>query len=176
MRRAVSMLMVLLLIALPALAEEAQFSPFDYRKGSAGGGRYVYYGFPDIQLLLPGDWDGRFTLVQSDDGTTFYQTASYERCRAEGIAGDGLLFELRASADESFRELPAYEYLGYSENAGLHFYLLMPSDYPPYPDDAVMAEYDEMAAQIDVVVAEARISPNMSFYTKGVESTDVGMS
>ena len=172
MKRLISMLLAALLIALPAFAEE--FSPFDHREQQTANGAYLVYAFPDIALYLPMDWQGRFTAEQRDDGMAFFETASYEQYLAEGIEGGGLLFELRASADEGFRELPAFASLGYSENAGLYFYLVLPSDYPAYPDDAIRAEYDAMAGDIDGIVEKARIAPSLSFYPG--ESTDAGMS
>ena len=176
MKRIVTLLLVLLLAALPALAESAGFTTFDHVYGHAGS-QWIYYGFPDISLFMPLDWEGRITIEHGKDGFAFFQSASYDKYLAEHIPNGGFLFELRASADESFRELPAYAYLGYSENAGLHFYLLLPTDYPAWPDDAdIRAEYDEMAGQISLIVEKAKIEPNMSFYTEGVEWTDAGMS
>ena len=61
------------------------------------------------------------TVEQTDGGAAFYQTANLDRHREAGVSGGGLLFRLCASADEGFRGLPAYEYLGRSESAGLHF-------------------------------------------------------
>ena len=165
MKRFLLLFVVLLLIALPALAEGAGFSTFDYVDGHAGS-HYLCYSFPDIRLYMPIEWEGRITVESDTDGASFYQTASHEKYLEEGIAGGGFLFGLRASADEGFRELPAYEYLGFSDNAGLHFYLLLPSDYPAWPDgDEIQAEYDEMSGQIRLVVEQAKIGPNMNFYT-----------
>ena len=175
MKRIISILIASLFVAaLAALAEAPQFSPFDYVPGETANGTYLVYSFPDIRLYLPMEWKGKITVEQGDDGIAFYQTDSYERYREEGIPGGGFLFELCASGDEGFRELPAWEYLGYSENAGLHFYLALPSDYPAYPDDAVREEYDAMAGQIGVVAEKARIAPSLNFYPG--ESTDAGMS
>ena len=176
MKRMASILIALLLIAAPSALAEPSFSPFDHRTGQSGGGRYLYYDFPDVSLDLPMEWKGRITVEQADDGIAFYQTASLERYAAEGVSGGGLLFRLCACADERFRDLPACAYLGWSESAGLHFYLELPSDYAAYPDDAVRAEYDGMADQIDTVAAMARIRPSLSFHTEGLESTDAGMS
>lgn len=179
MKRTVSILIALTLLALPALAEPAAqptFSPFNYVTGQSGGGRYLFYGFPDVALYLPIEWEGRFTVEQTEDGAAFCQTASHEKYLEEGVAGGGFLFELRADADERYEALPAYKYLGFSENAGLHFYLMLPSDYPAYMQDDIRAEYDEMAGAIDAIAEMARIAPSMSFYTEGIESTDAGMS
>lgn len=175
MKRLIAILLVLIVAAVPALAASA-FSTFDFVTGSAGGGRFLYYDFPDISLYLPADWEGLFTVEQSATGAAFYQTDSHEKYQAEGISGGGFLFELCASEDEGFRELPAYAYLGYSENAGLHFYLMLPSDYPAYPDDEATAGYDAMAGDIDAIVEMVHIAPSLSFYTDDIISTDVGMS
>lgn len=176
MKRAITLILVLLLAVVPALAESADFSTFDYFYGHAGS-RLLYYGFPDITLYMPIDWEGRITIQRNRDGVAFFQSASYDKFLEQRVPNGGFLFELRACEDERFRELPAFAYLGYSENAALHFYLLLPSDCPAWPEDeAIMAEYDEMAGQIDEIVEQARIEPNMSFFTEGLISTDPGMS
>ena len=176
MKRFAALLLVVLLAALPALAETGDFSTFDYYYGHAGS-HLIYYGFPDIALYMPLEWEGRITVQRNKEGVAWFQSASYDKFLANHIPNGGFLFELRACEDERFRELPAYEYLGYSENVGLHFYLLLPSDYPAWTDDAdIQAEYDEMAGQTGAIVEKAKIKPNMSFYTDGLEWTDAGMS
>ena len=175
MRRVISALLVMLLLSLPAMAEHS-FSPYDYVTGSAGGGRYLYYDFPDISLYLPVSWEGRFTVETDDYGVAFYQTASYEKYLEEGLEGGGFLFRLGASEDESFRDLLAYQYLGYSENAGLHFYLTLPPEYTACLEDDVMADYEDMAGFLETIIEMVRIAPSLSFYTDGLESTDAGMS
>ena len=94
-----------------------------------------------------------------------------------GSAGGGrFLFRLCASEDEGFRDLPAYEYLGYSDNAGLHFYLTLPPEYTAYQEDAIMADYNDMAEDLDTIIEMARIAPSLNFYTDDLVSTDAGMS
>ena len=175
MRRILSALLIILLLSLPAMAEQS-FSPYDYVTGSAGGGRYLFFDFPDISLYLPASWEGRFVVEQDDYGVTFYQTASYDKYLEEGLEGGGFLFRLGASEDESFRDLLVYEYLGYSENAGLHFFLTLPPEYTAYPEDDVMADYEDMAGSMETIIKMVRIAPSLSFYTNGLESTDAGMS
>jgi len=168
--------LLLLLTALPALADES-FSPYDHHIMYTANGHYIVYDFPDIMLYIPIEWQEIVTVEQTEDGISFYQTASKEKWAEEGFRHGGFLFELCASADEAFRDLPACEYLGYSDNAGLHFYLVVPSDYPAYvEDEAIRTEYDSMSAQIGEIVEMARISRSMHFYTEGIESTDAGMS
>lgn len=176
MKRFTVILVALLLAVLPAMAQQS-FSPYDFVTGSAGGGRFLYYDFPDISLLLPKEWEGLFTVEQDADGVTFYQTASYNKFLEDGLGtGGGFLFRLSASENEDFRDLPAYEYLGYSENAGLHFYLVLPPEYTAYQEDGIMAEYNRMAEDIDFIIENARIAPSLSFYRDNLESTDPGMS
>lgn len=174
MKHFIAILLVLLL-AVPCMAEPS-FSPYDYVTGSAGGGRFLYYDFPDISLYLPAAWEGRFTVIRDEFGVAFYHAASHEKFLEEGFDDGGFLFRLCASEDEGFRDLLAYEYLGYSENAGLHFYLTLPPEYTAYQEEAIMADYDEMAGDLEAIAEMARIAPSLSFYTDGLESTDAGMS
>lgn len=175
MKRLIALLLALLLIT-PVLAEES-FSPYDHHVMYTANGHYIVYDFPDIMLYIPIEWEDSATVVQTENGISFYQTGSYEKYQEQGLEGGGFLFELCSSEDESFRELPAYEYLGFSENVGLHFYLEVPSDYPAFvEEEGIRAEYDEMSGQIDEIVEMARISRSMHFYTDGIESTDPGRS
>ena len=41
---------------------------------------------------------------------------------------------------------------------------MLPTHHPVYPDDAIRAEYDEMAELINVIVEIARVIPSMNFY------------
>ena len=172
MKRVIAVFFVMLIVALCASAEEAEFSTFDH-EGAHAGSTSICYIFPDITLYMPLEWEGRITVKQSETGVSFYQTASLEKFAADGLEEGGFLFRLCASEDEGFRDLPAYAYLGYSENAGLHFYLMLPSDYPAYPEDeAIRAEYDEMEGTVDTIVEEAEIEPAMIFYPPDCEPVD----
>ena len=39
-----------------------------------------------------------------------------------------------------------------------------------------LADYADLAKDIELIVEKARIAPSLSFYTDGLESTDAGMS
>ena len=171
----VLLILIAMLLSVSCVAEQS-FSPYDFVTGSAGGGRFLYYGFPDISLYLPASWEGRFTVETDEFGVAFYHTASYERFLEDGQEGGGFLFRLGASEDEGFRDLLAYEYLGCSENAGPHFYLTLPPEYTAYPEDDIMADYNDMARDVKTIAEMARIAPSLSFYTNGLENTDAGMS
>ena len=177
MKRLIALLVILLLAVAPAVAETAEFTPYDYHVKYTANGEYVVYEFPDVMLYLPIEWEDAITVEQTDTGAAFFQTASYDKFLEDGLPKGGFLFRLRASEDESFRERPEYEYIGFSENANLHFYLSMPSDYEAYVyDPDIRAAYDEMHKQIHQIAETAKISRSMYFYTEGIESTDPGMS
>ena len=177
MKRVIALLAALLLAVLPAAAGAAEFTPYDYHIKYTANGKYVVYEFPDVALLLPIEWEDAITVEQTDTGTAFFQTASYDRFLADGLPKGGFLFKLCASEDEDFRDLPAYAYLGYSENAGLHFYLTLPPEYTAYPDDpGIMEDYNGMAEDLETITAMARIAPSLRFYTDDLVSTDAGMS
>ena len=174
MKRLIILLVILLIAVMPAVAE---FTPYDYHIMYTANGNYVVYDFPDIMLYIPIEWENAITVEQTDTGLAFFQTASYDKFLEDGLPKGGFLFKLRASEDEGFRELPEYEYIGFSENAGLHFYLSMPSDYQAYVyDDDIRAEYDAMNKQIAGIAEMAKIHRSMHFYPEGIESTDPGMS
>ena len=177
MKRLIALLAVLIIAVMPAMAEAGEFSPYDYHIMYTANGKYVVYDFPDVMLYLPIEWEKRITVEQTDTGVAFFQTASYEKFLEDGLPKGGFLFKLRTSEDESFRERPQYEYIGFSENANLHFYLGLPSDYQAYVyDAAIRAEYDGMSKQISQIAGMAKISKSMHFYTDGIEHTDAGMS
>ena len=166
MKRMLALLVALLLIALPALAEPMSY--LDYTDDILGDGSPIYY-FPELSMKLPADWQGRVMAMPGEGGTSFYQRASYEKYQAEGLEGGGFLFMLGVSVNGSFSQLPAFRYLGFSEASALNYYLQLPTDYPAYMnDESIRAEYDAMSAQIDQVVA------GVSFYAAANGPDDGG--
>lgn len=158
-------------------AVEASFSPYDYITGETGNGKYLVYTFPDVCLLIPAGWRDRYVIDTDEYGVNFYQKASHDRYLDENVTEHGgFLFRFSASKDESFRDLPAYRDLGFSENAGLYFYLKLPTDVRFYNDPEIREEYGEMFGEIDLIADMAQIRKSMHFYTDGIESTDPGMS
>ena len=155
MKRIFALMIALMLIALPALADAMQ--PFDYTDDILEDGSLAYY-FQDLMLKLPGDWAGKLMVVSDDSGVSFYQKASYDAYLEEGLEGGGFLFRLGACVNRSFTELPAYAYLGFSEQSVMNYFLELPSDYPAYMEDSIRAEYDAMNGQIDFIVQ------NVEFY------------
>ena len=155
-------------------SDETSFSPYDYTIGETANEEYLTYTFPDVRLYIPMEWENRFVVETGQYGVSFYQKASYDKYLEEGKEHGGFLFRFSGSEDESFRDIPEHRYLGYSENAGLHFYLKLPSDYRAYNDPEIRADYDEMRRQIDLIAENAKIAASLNFYPG--ESTDAGMS
>ena len=154
MKRLFFLFLVLMLISIPILAEES--SLFDFSCNTADNGNPVYY-FKDLSLTLPSDWNGKITVVQSENGVSFFQTASHEAYLKSGISSGGFLFQLRACSDESYQQMPSYEYLGFSESSGVHYYLLLPSDYPAFNDNLIRAEYDKMYDEVRLIADNALV-------------------
>ena len=151
MKRLFAMLLALLLLALPwmAAADGLEFTAAPQEDGSL-----ILY-FDDLSLTLPAGWGDKALAIPGDGGLSFYQRESYERYQAEGIEGGGFLFSLGASVNGSFSQLPAFEYLGYSEDSAMNYYLALPTDYPAYNEESVRAEYDKMLAQVDAIARSA---------------------
>ena len=156
MKRLLLLIIAVLLITVPAFADSR--TPYDYTDDILEDGRPIYY-FRDLSLTLPASWRGRVMALQDDHGTSFYQTASYQKYQAEGGNKGGFLFRLSASVNSDFTQLPAYKYLGFSESSVLNYYLKLPTDYRAYNDPDIRAEYDAMFNQIDDVADSAYFYP-----------------
>lgn len=127
MKRFLCMLLVILTLSLPALAESE-----------------LVYRTEDVELHLPASWNERILILPTPTGATFYQKASYDRFMEEGLTGGGFLFSLEGSVDHSFEELPSFIYLGFCEQSAMNYFLELPTDYPAYMDDEIRAEWDDM--------------------------------
>ena len=156
MKRILAMILALLLIPAAALSEAS--SVYDYTQSLTPKGE-VIYTFEDLSLCLPANWTGKVMPMQTDSGVSFYQVSSYREFLREGLEGGGFLFMLGACVNDSFTNLPSYEYLGFSERSAMNYYLLLPSDYPAYNDDAIRAEYDAMCGDIPQIVQSVEFFP-----------------
>ena len=160
MKKLIALLIALLLLGLSAAAEPMSY--FDYTDDILEDGSLIYY-FEDLSLQLPVEWLGKVIVFSNENGASFYQRDSYDKYLEEGLEGGGFLFSLGACVNDSFSELPAFAYLGFSENSCMNYYLDLPTDYPAYMEDDIRAEYDAMLAQVtDYVVPNASIYPERS--------------
>ena len=172
MKKVVTLLLALLLFALPVSGEAMSW--WDYTDDILEDGRPIYY-FPELSLTLPAQWNGKVIVFTEDGGMAFYQKASYEKYREEGYEGGGFLFRLGASVNTSFSQLPSFRYLGFSEESAMNYYLELPSDYRAYNEEDIRAEYNAMFAQIDEIVAGASFYAGLTVEDgTGESSTDSG--
>lgn len=163
-RRLTAVLLSLLLFVLPVCAEAPSF--FDYTDDILEDGTLIYY-FQEMSLKLPASWRGKVMAEKKDGGVSFYQKSSHEKYLAEGIESGGFLFMLAACVNQSYKQLPSYKYIGFSESSAMNYYLQLPTDYPAYNEKDIRAEYDEMSSQIDFVVE------NASFYAADASAQDL---
>ena len=128
MKRFFSLLLVLLTLSLPALAESE-----------------LIYRTEDVELHLPASWSERILILPTPTGAAFYQKASYDTYMEGGIPGGGYLFTLAGSVNRSFEELPSFIYLGFCEESAMNYFLELPTDYPAYMEDEdIRTEWDDM--------------------------------
>ena len=161
MKRFIALVIALMLCALPALAELA-FITETQADGS------LVFRFSDLTMTFPADWAEKMLAMPTDGGLSFYQRASYEKYLEEDIEGGGYLFTLGASVNGSFSELPAFRYLGFSENSCMNYYMVLPTDYPAWMgDEAIRAEYDQMLAQVDAIADSVVIDPEDAVVESG---------
>ncbi len=168
MKRFLALLIALVLLISPVYATSTTGSFFDFTDDILENGDLIYY-FQEMSLQLPGEWRGKIMTEQLDNGVSFYQKSSHEKYLEEGIQNGGFLFQVGASVNQSFSQLPKFEYLGFCEESAMNYYLRLPTDYPAYNEPDIREEYDKMAGQIDYVVK------NVKFYgdrSSGSESSD----
>ena len=75
MKRLTALLLALLALALPALAEPMAL--LDYTDDILEDGSSIYY-FQELSLKLPADWRGKVMAMPGEGGVRFYQVASHE--------------------------------------------------------------------------------------------------
>ena len=127
MKRILALLLILVMMSVPVLAETE-----------------LIYRSEDVELHLPGRWNGKILILPNPTGATFYQKASYDKYMEEGIPGGGYLFTLGSCVNNGFESLPSYIYLGFCEDSAMNYYMELPTDYPAYMDDEIRAEWDDM--------------------------------
>ena len=159
LKRLTALLVVLVLLVSPVYAASTTSgSYFDFTDDILEDGSLIYY-FQELSLQLPASWRGSVMALQDERGTSFYQKASYEKYKAEGMDKGGFLFSLGASVNQSFTQLPSFRYLGFSEDSCMNYYLQLPTDYPAYNEPDIREEYDQMIGEIDYVVDHVKFYP-----------------
>lgn len=125
--------------------------PLNYTVSKNADGN-IEYLFDVLLVTVPGDWEGKYTIVRSNDThVNFYHTGSYEAWQENyGFAG-GFLFGISLEQRGVDPDYPSEQYLGLARN-GLDYYMIFPTDVQGYVEDqAVYDEWCAMVAEMDVV-------------------------
>ena len=114
----------------------------------------------DYIFGFPAGWQGKYR-IEDREGTFPYvlvqQKASYEKM------GDGMLFAVAAYQDGSYVNLPDYHIWAYDKETV--YVMSEPTDVCFYTEDeAVMAEYSDMAASIEEIRKTFRVKEGNASY------------
>ena len=114
----------------------------------------LIYTFDGLVIMLPASWADKYTIAFLDTGEyfTFYHTASLLRWQSDYGFASGRLINIGYSPDDSYTELPSYEYIGPGPDGGA-FFIEFPTDVQGfYEDEEIMKEYGELAEGYDFIV------------------------
>ncbi len=116
---------------------------------------YVY--FNGGSFLVPADWIGKYTVDETDEYVTLYQTSSYESI------GNGSLFSIMTYTDGSYVNLPNYTYLGF--NGGISYIMAMPTDVCyDYENETIAQEYLDMCDDYAIIESSFLLDSSDGIY------------
>lgn len=131
-------------------AADSSDNSLSYTDSILEDGSLIYY-FDEVAVTLPADWNGKFEIETDMTTATFYHKASRDKWLEEGMNG-GILFSMSCSVNHDFAELPDFQYIGFSEESCMNYFLTFPTDMQAYMDDgAVLEEFQQMNLEIDFV-------------------------
>ncbi len=124
------------------------------------------YEFPEISITIPKSWDDKFETEIDDSGIGFYQTASMDAAKKDGLDGAGFLFWLNYSEDYDFvKNLPNFYMVG-SGSRGI-YYITVPSGLSGYEKDKnILNEWKKMSEDVENICKTAvSENPGVPVYT-----------
>lgn len=96
------------------------------------------YTWNDITVIIPEEWEGKYTIKESKDDLAFYQKASVEIDETMGWLGS---ISIRK---DYYNDLPGTTLIAYTKD-GTFYYLTVPTDVTFFAEDAaITAEYMDM--------------------------------
>ena len=149
---------VLSLTFAPSVQAEIPADLWDCTESSDNQDSKIYE-FKEVEVTIPSDWKGKYTLEEKDSCVYFYHTASREALsEASSVPGGGVLFSLCCSDSFDFMDtVPDYEILGSGEQ--VVYYISRPTDVQGYTEDtAVWEEWTAMLEQVDWVAEHAIVT------------------
>lgn len=116
---------------------------------------FIVFEFKEMNLKLPGSWEGKFQLKKEGDSIGFYHKESLELGTLDGEVGCGALFWLNRCDDYSFVDTePSYYLVGSGENGV--YYITLPGDLHGYQkNEEVLKEWMEMSDDVMEIRQEA---------------------
>lgn len=116
---------------------------------------FIVFEFKEMNLKLPGSWEGKFQLKEEGDSIVFYHKESLELGTLDGEVGCGALFWLNRCDDYSFVDTePSYYLVGSGENGV--YYITLPGDLHGYQkNEEVLKEWMEMSDDVMEIRQEA---------------------
>lgn len=108
------------------------------------------YTWQEITVSIPDVWEGKYFVEESEDGFMFIQSASHEKLEGLGmLCGfyrmDGMPHDYAGTTTLAYTDTQVY-------------YMVTPTDVNYYyEDEAIAAEYREMAELVDAVAATVSI-------------------
>ena len=145
-------------VFVPEEGKEYKNGIWYYTVSRDSSGNIVYsIDSGSVIITLPADWEGHYDIDFTNDyKMTFYHAKSRLLLADQGYEGQGNMFSLAWSADEGFRNLPSYKYLGEGAQYG-YYYLEFPTDVQGYMDNgACWEEYQSMLKGTDFIRDSAR--------------------
>lgn len=139
----------------PAQTEEETNRQEDYGDMQQPGDDNLFlnqttYTWEEVTISIPDAWEGKYQVQEGEDGFTLLQTASYEK-----EAGMGMLCGFYRK-DGMAIDIPGGTPLAYTDTQT--YYMAVPTDVNfYYEDEAVAAQYHEMAELTGVVAATISI-------------------
>lgn len=98
----------------------------------------IEYCFDDaLVVTLPEYWVGKVSWEVYGENFSFYHTDSLNKCAEKGYKG-GMLFSIAHYTDDSYKMLPAYEYLGQGHDGC--YVMVFPTDVQAFIDDPETVE------------------------------------
>lgn len=121
------------------------------------GDALIILNFKEVELAIPAEWEGLYGIETGEDYVEFYQQASRDIARAEGVDGGGVLFNIIYSQDYDFMEyMPNYHIVG-NGTEGV-YYITTPTDVQCLGTDAaVWDEWMMLVEEVDAIIANAVI-------------------
>ena len=122
------------------------------------GKNEIQVKFKEASVYLPQNWKGKISILQNDQGISFYDTEDYEAYQKEGSQG-GLLFNVGMAIKAKDIPINNLTIIGsFDDNT---YYITTPSDYQGYVKDGQpSSEYEQLFKGVnDTVVTMSTVNP-----------------